>query len=92
MQDPNDGLPDLPPEDLIELLREAAQEETDDLNEGIPETAFKLGLARKHLIEDALQWDAANCIEQLLKRIEELEAEIIALNERGTSTDRGPQE
>lgn len=76
MQDPNDGLPDLLPEDLIELLREAAQEETDDLNEGIPETAFKLGLARKHRIEDTLEWDAANCIEQLLKRIDELKAEI----------------
>lgn len=79
MQDPNDGLPDLPPEDIVELLREAAQEETDDLNDGIPETAFKLGLARKHRIEDALQWDAANCIERLLKRIEELEAELRAV-------------
>lgn len=79
MQDPNDGLPDLPPEDLIELLREAAQEETDDLNEGIPEMAFKLGLARKHRIEDAMQWDAANCIEQLMKRIDELEGKISRL-------------
>ncbi|MDQ0507400.1 hypothetical protein [Xanthobacter agilis] len=93
MQKPaTDGLPPLPPEDLVEMLREAAQDETDELNEDMPEAAFRLGLAKKHRIEDALQWDAADCIERLVKRIDELEAELLAINPRGTSIGREPQE
>ncbi len=74
MQKPvTDGLPPLPPEDLVEMLREAAQEETDELNEDIPEAAFKLGLVKNHLVEDDLQWWAADCIERLVRQIEDME-------------------
>lgn len=82
MQKPaSDGLPALPPEDLVEMLREAAQEVTDDLNEDMPEKAFELGLAKKHFAEDDIQWWAADCIERLLKQIEELEADITRLRQ-----------
>ncbi|MFG1417184.1 hypothetical protein V5F38_05140 [Xanthobacter sp. V0B-10] len=77
MQKPaTDGLEPLPPDVLVEMLREAAQEETDELNEDMPEAAFKLGLMKKHFAEDDLQWWAADCIERLVARIEELEAEL----------------
>lgn len=77
MQKPvTDGLTPLPPEDLVEMLREAAQEATDELNEDVPEAAFKLGLMKKHFVEDDLQWWAADCIDRLMERIKDLEAEI----------------
>ncbi len=91
MQKPiTDGMPDLSPEDLVEELREAAQEATDDLNEDMPEKAFELGLAKKFFVEDDLQWWAADCIERLVKRIEELEAELKAIKRVNAPVDIAP--
>lgn len=62
-------LPRLTPEELIEELREKAREEAEDMNLSMSMTALKLGLARKWTPEDMLEWEAADCIEELLSRL-----------------------
>jgi len=62
-------LPKPDPEFLIEQLRERARETADDVNEGIPEAALKIGAARIMQPEDMLEWWAADCIEDLLAQI-----------------------
>lgn len=60
-----DGLKPLSPAAMVDELRDQAREAADDLNEEMPETAFKLGLAQKWHPEDMLEWWAADMIEEL---------------------------
>ena len=80
-----EGLKPLSPAAMVEELRDQAREAADDLNEEMPETAFKLGLAQKWHPEDMLEWWAADMIE-------ELDSKLQAVNPRETSKDRGHQE
>ena len=63
---------DLPKPDpvlLVEELRDRARETAAELNEDIPEVALQIGAARKFTPQDTLEWQAADCIEDLLQQI-----------------------
>ncbi|MFG1302710.1 hypothetical protein V5F34_01030 [Xanthobacter autotrophicus] len=64
-------LPRSTPEEIVEELRDKAREEADDLNLEISPTAVRLGVARLWSPEDMIEWEAADCIEDLLKRLNE---------------------
>lgn len=62
-------LPRSTPEEIVEDLRDKAREEADDLNLEISPTAVRIGAARLWSAEDMLEWEAADCIEDLLKQL-----------------------
>lgn len=62
-------LPRSTPEEIVEELRDKAREEADDLNLEISPTAVRLGVARLWSPEDMIEWEAADCIEDLLKQL-----------------------
>lgn len=61
----------LTPREIVEELREQAQQQLDDANEGIPESMVSLGLAR-FTIDDMLETDAADCIEEMLGAFQQI--------------------
>jgi len=70
-----EGLKPLSPVAMVEELRGQAREAADDLNDEMPETAFKLGLAQKWHPEDMLERWAADMIEDMEKQIFHLKGE-----------------
>ena len=66
-------LPRSTPEEIVEELRDKAREEADDLNLEISPSAVRIGVARLWSPEDMLEWEAADCIEDLLRQISRLQ-------------------
>lgn len=66
-------LPRSTPEEIVEELRDKAREEAEDLNLEISPSAVKIGVARLWSPEDMLEWEAADCIEDLLRRLSRLQ-------------------
>lgn len=66
-------LPRSTPEEIVEELRDKAREEAEDLNLEISPSAVKIGVARLWSPEDMLEWEAADCIEDLLMQISRLQ-------------------
>lgn len=66
-------LPRSTPEEIVEELRDKAREEAEDLNLEISPSAVKIGVARIWSPEDMLEWEAADCIEDLLMQIRRLQ-------------------
>ncbi len=62
-------LPRLTPEQLVEELREKARDEAEDLNMEISMTALKIGAAKLWEPEHMIEWEAADCIEDLLAKL-----------------------
>ncbi|MFG1302167.1 hypothetical protein V5F49_20480 [Xanthobacter sp. V3C-3] len=62
-------LPRLTPEQLVEELREKARDEAEDLNMEISVTALKIGAAKLWAPEHMLEWEAADMIEDLVKKL-----------------------
>ena len=63
-------MPDFPkrsPQEIIEDLRDRARESLADAQADEPGTLVKLGLALT--LDDMLEWEAADCIEDLLKML-----------------------
>ena len=66
-------LPRSTPEEIVEELRDKAREEADDLNLERSPSAVRIGVARLWSPEDMLEWEAADCIEDLLRQISRLQ-------------------
>ena len=62
-------LPRLTPEQLVEEFREKARDEAEDLNMEISITALKIGAERLWKPEHMIEWEAADCIEELLSKL-----------------------
>lgn len=66
-------LPRSTPEEIVEDLRDKAREEADDLNLEISPTAVRIGVARLWSPEDMIEWEAADCIDDLLRQLSRLQ-------------------